>query len=134
MKIKEKENQKSKVNLFIFTAVLILTLILILILSLKNESKPLFKDQKVEGLDFKNANLVYKNGINIFSAELSNNNSKKYELKSIIIIFKDENDKEIKEIEMNVGNFINKKTTLNLHAEINNNLKNVSKVSYKIKK
>ncbi len=126
-----KKNNKKRIIMGLFAIVLVV-LIYGIGKSLATPNSTL-KNQKVDGLSFENATIDYTNKLSTFTVDVYNENKKVYNMKSInIILKKDDNDKvtltyEIDKLESDEGRKI-------IIDQIDYNLDGYKQIKYKINK
>lgn len=91
-------------------------------------------DQTVDNLEFKNANLVYENGVSKYTAEVTNSLTTNYALKTINIIFKDSTGTEIENLIGYIGNNLTPGEIKLLDASVDRELTDIVTIEYKINK
>jgi len=91
-------------------------------------------DQTVDNLEFKNANLVYENGVSKYTAEVTNSLTTNYALKTINIIFKDSTGTEIENLIGYIGNNLTPGEVKLLDASVDRELTDIVTIEYKINK
>ena len=91
-------------------------------------------DQTVDNLEFKNANLVYENGVSKYTAEVTNSLTTNYALKTINIIFKDSTGTEIENLIGYIGNNLTPGEVKLLDASVDRELTDIITIEYKINK
>jgi len=91
-------------------------------------------DQTVDNLEFKNANLVYENGVSKYTAEVTNSLTTNYALKTINIIFKDSTGTEIENLIGYIGNNLTPGEVKLLDASVDKELTDIVTIEYKINK
>ena len=105
--------------------------IMIIGTSLSSPSSTILQDKEIEGLEIKDINLEYNEGVSTYTAKITNTNSNNYDLKYIEIIFKDENENETKLIGY-VGNTLEKDETKEIKSSIDKDITNAVSVEYNI--
>ncbi len=91
-------------------------------------------DQTVDNLEFKNANLVYENGVSKYTAEVTNSLTTNYALKTINIIFKDSTGTEIENLIGYIGNNLTPGEVKLLDASVDRELTDIVTIEYRINK
>ena len=91
-------------------------------------------DQTVDNLEFKNANLVYENGVSNYTAEVTNSLTTNYALKTINIIFKDSTGTEIENLIGYIGNNLTPGEVKLLDASVDRELTDIVTIEYRINK
>ena len=133
-KIKEimkKENFKTVVTLFSLFVVSGMLLILAG-RSLGDPNSTILREQEVDGLVFKNANIEYVDGITTFTVEVENT-LEDMNLRYININFKDENDNSTRLIGY-IGDNIKSKETKLIVASVDKDITNSIDITYSINK
>lgn len=122
----------------ILTSLFVLFIAIFVNIQLSSSSKETakdeyLKDQTVENLLFKNATLIYENGITTFSVEVENTKNSEYTLNTIDVAFSDE--QENKTILLGyIGNKLSVGDSKILTASIDKDLTSSVQLSYKINK
>ena len=122
----------------ILTSLFVLFIAIFVNIQLSSSSKETTKDeylqdQTVENLLFKNATLVYENGISTFTVEVENTLNSEYTLNTIDIVFLDESGKTTNLLGY-IGNKIKANDSQLLTASIDNDLSSSIQLKYKINK
>ena len=124
------KREKNKRLAMLISGVIALLIIIVsasmsLSVRLTNDSD-LLKDQSVEDLKFKNAQINYENNVSKLSVEVENEKEESQTLKYIKIILKDENEEETTLIGY-IGEEIESKATKEISASIDKDItKNIS--------
>ena len=105
--------------------------VLVIGTSLSSPDSTILNDKEIEGLEIKEINLEYNEGVSTYTAKVTNTNSNDYNLKYIEIIFKDENNEETKLIGY-IGNTLQKNETKEIKASIDKDVTNSVKLEYSI--
>lgn len=93
-----------------------------------------FDDQTVSGLEFKNAELEYEDGLSRYTVDVTNTLKEKYNLNSINIIFKDKDGKEIVTLLGYIGEEIDVSETKLLDTSIDIEISNIDSIKYVVNK
>ena len=124
----------NKKNIGILVLLIVITGVILVIIGnsiATNESSAL-REQEVDGLVFKNANIEYTEGITTFTVEVENTLDD-MNLKYININFKDENDNSTRLIGY-IGEGIKSKETKLIKASIDKDITNSIDIIYSINK
>lgn len=114
---------------------LFLAIILIGIgVSYSDPNSSYLSDQTVENLEFKNANLVYENGVSKYTVEVTNSLTTNYSLKTIDIIFKDSSGNEIENLVGYIGNTLTPGEMKLLDASVDKELTDIVTIEYVVNK
>ena len=105
--------------------------IMIIGTSLSSPDSTILQNKEIEGLEIKEINLEYNEGVSTYTAKITNTNENSYNLKYIEIIFKDENENETKLIGY-VGNTLEKDETKEIKSSIDKDITNAVSVEYNI--
>ena len=100
--------------------------------SLGDPNSSILREQEVEGLVFKNADIEYKEGITTFTVEVENT-SDDMSLNYININFKDENDVSTRLVGY-IGDSIKKDETKLIVASVDKDITNSIDITYSINK
>lgn len=92
------------------------------------------KSQTVENLEFGEAVLDYENGLSTYTVEVKNTLDDDYTLKTINIIFKDSEGKEIENLLGYIGDTLKGKEVKILEASVDKEITNISSIEYVINK
>ena len=129
------KREKNKRLAMLISGVLALLIIIVsasmsLSVRLTNDSD-LLKDQSVEDLKFKNAQINYENNVSKLSVEVENEKEESQTLKYIKIILKDENEEETTLIGY-IGEEIESKATKEISASIDKDITKNTSMRYEI--
>ena len=91
-------------------------------------------EQEVNGLKFTNVSMITENGMTTFKCDVTNTTSSTYSLKTITIVFKDKNDKEIDSTTTYIGDSILIDHSSKLKAQLLTDVTKASSVEYIINK
>ncbi len=102
--------------------------------SFSDPNSSYLSDQTVDDLEFKNANLVYENGVSKYKVEVTNSLTINYSLKTINIIFKDSDGNEIETLTGYLGDTLTPKDVKLLDVSIDKELTDIVSIEYMINK
>ena len=129
-----KREKNKRLTMLISGVIAILIIIVSASMSLSvrltNENE-LLKDQSVENLIFKNAQINYENNVSKLSVEVENEKEESQTLKYIKIILKDENEEETTLIGY-IGEEIESKATKEISASIDKDITKNTSMRYEI--
>ena len=129
-----KREKNKRITMLISGVIAILIIIVSASMSLSvrltNENE-LLKDQSVENLIFKNAQINYENNVSKLSVEVENEKEESQTLKYIKIILKDENNNETTLIGY-IGKTIESKATKEISASIDKDITESTSMRYEI--
>lgn len=91
-------------------------------------------NQTVENLNFNNASLNYENSISTFSVEVENTLNEIYNLSSIDVVFKDEQNNVIESLNGYLGDSLESMETKILEVSVDKEISNVNSIEYRINK
>lgn len=94
-KLKEFVNTKTKTTVGIIGVMLVAILAITIGTSLADTESNYLKNQKIDGISFEDANVVYKDGVSTITVNIYNTNKDKYNIKTITMNFKDNEGKTI---------------------------------------
>lgn len=100
----------------------------------QNSNKDVIKEQEVEGIVFDNVNLKTNSSMSFFTANVTNTNSVKVELKYIKVTAFDDNNKVLFTFSSYIGDYIDINQTLKLSSNIEGDLTKVKSIKYEIVK
>lgn len=138
MELKFETIKKSKVTLIIAGVCLFFTIgffgFKLISNSFANPDDNYLVNQTVDGLSFENANLLSGNGISKFTVEVVNDNKEDYNLKTINVIFKDSEGKEITTLLGYIGDSLSPNEEKVLDISIDQEISGISSIEYIINK
>lgn len=88
-------NTKTKTTVGIIGVMLVAILAITIGTSLADTESNYLKNQKIDGISFEDANVVYKDGVSTITVNIYNTNKDKYNIKTITMNFKDNEGKTI---------------------------------------
>lgn len=88
-------NTKTKTTVGIIGVMLVAVLAITIGTSLADTESNYLKNQKIDGISFEDANVVYKDGVSTITVNIYNTNKDKYNIKTITMNFKDNEGKTI---------------------------------------
>ena len=91
-----KLSNKKKIG--VLSAILVVAIAVIVVIakqSLADTNSSILRNQTVSGISFENAKIEKKNGKNVFTVDLYNENEDKYEIDNLTFIFKQDKGKDI---------------------------------------
>ena len=129
-----KREKNKRLTMLISGVIAILIIIVSASMSLSvrlTNDSDLLKDQSVEDLKFKNAQINYENNVSKLSVEVENEKEESQTLKYIKIILKDENEEETTLIGY-IGEEIESKATKEISASIDKDITKNTSMRYEI--
>ena len=125
--------KKLNMKRIMMAGVAVLVLVVAIFCIGKSLAKPddkTLKDRKIDGLSFENAEITYSKKLSAFTVDVYNENKDTYKVKSIDIILK---NKDGNKVTLN-SNLESKEGRKSIIEKIDYDLRNYTKVSYKINK
>lgn len=98
----------------------------------KYSRKSARSDQKVDGMDLKNAEIVFKDGISHFSVQVKNNTDSDYSLEEYEITFYGEDGKKLVTIPGYVGDTIKAGEFKMISSSVDMDLTKIGRIKYKV--
>jgi len=98
----------------------------------QNSNEQVIKKQEIEGIIFDNVVLKINNSMSFFTADVTNTNAVKIDLKYIKVIAYDDNDKILFTFSSYIGDYIDTNQTLKLSSNVEGDLTSVKSIKYEI--
>ena len=98
------------------------------------DSSSYLKDQVVDGLSFENAEFNSENGISKYQVEVINDNTEKYSLKTINVVFKDSSGEEIITLLGYIGESLEINEKKLLDVSVDEEINDIATIEYSINK
>lgn len=103
-------------------------------ISYSDPNSSYLSDQEVDGLSFKNANLVYEDGISKYTVEVENTLDTEYSLKTINVVLRNSTGDEIETLIGYIGEKLSKGERKLLDISIDKELTDIVSIEYTINK
>ena len=126
-KLSEKHRILLSTGIFAF----LIAMIALVGVSLSSPSTTILQNKEIEGLEIKNMNLEYNEGVSTYTAEITNTNENSYNLKYIEIVFEDSEGNKDTLIGY-IGNVLESKETKEIKSSIDKDVTNAVSVEYNI--
>lgn len=91
-------------------------------------------DQKVDGMNLQNTEIIYKDGVSYFSVQVKNNTKSDYSIEEYDITFYDEKGKKLTTIPGYIGATIKAGEFKVINSSVDIDLSKIAKIKYKVVK